>query len=497
LTDRQDLKILDFGLSSLFQKSSSHSPLGTLAYMPPEAFTGEYDFRSDLFSLGVLFYEVLSGRLPYTKPLSSLRQKIETPPPLSKICPELPSYFADLIDRLLALNPSRRPPSVLSMIKFLNQHVETPYEILEEETSETILEKVPWVGRQAETEAFWEALEKSQRFGHPAFFQLSGPTGVGRSRFLEEMKWKLQLEGFLYLSFKSPEAEGWMGTVAGHLGITPRPPQEEFTSFIRRLLSSPSKTKITLAFTDLQDWPPSSLKALLLFLSMARRTRSSLILLLEWNEDRIEAALKAFLSSLPTGPETTSLRLKDLSIEESEQLIEQATLDAPLPESLSHEIALGSGGRPLLILEALRNFLGKKEKDLLEEPFSIPRSLGEVAAEHARSLPLPLQKILALIASHPYPIPFSEALELSKSSKEELERMTHTLEQKGITRPLDRARPLLVMSHPSLRFVYLQALSPEILKEANTQWIRLLIQKFGDQPTANPTAVVVADHRRR
>ena len=114
-------KILDFGLSTLRENGKSEGLVqGTLSYMAPEVFWGEPDFRSDLFSLGVLFYECLSGRLPFAAPL--LKGAVLAPRPFEALRQDLPDFFSDLLHRLLELSPSRRPSSALSVLRFISQH---------------------------------------------------------------------------------------------------------------------------------------------------------------------------------------------------------------------------------------------------------------------------------------------------------------------------------------------------------------------------------------
>ena len=69
LLQRETPRLADFGIARLL-KSSSHSAKvsGTLAYMAPEAFDGKRNEQTDVWSVGVIFYQLLSGRLPYDQP---------------------------------------------------------------------------------------------------------------------------------------------------------------------------------------------------------------------------------------------------------------------------------------------------------------------------------------------------------------------------------------------------------------------------------------------
>jgi serine/threonine-protein kinase len=114
-------KILDFGLAKPFaldpqggkSLTSQGVLLGTFHTMSPEqARGGEVDARSDLFSLGVLLYELLTGRSPFQGgDLIDSLQKVcsHHPPSVAMLRPELPGSLSDLVDRLLAKHRDERP----------------------------------------------------------------------------------------------------------------------------------------------------------------------------------------------------------------------------------------------------------------------------------------------------------------------------------------------------------------------------------------------------
>jgi serine/threonine protein kinase len=109
------LKISDFGLARLVESSnqtSTGSPLGTLAYMSPEQCIGaKVDGRSDLYSLGVVLYEIATGYLPFQIENfdDALRKHTQAiPPPPRQIRPDLPASLETIILRCLAKKPEDR-----------------------------------------------------------------------------------------------------------------------------------------------------------------------------------------------------------------------------------------------------------------------------------------------------------------------------------------------------------------------------------------------------
>jgi serine/threonine-protein kinase len=126
------VKVLDFGLAKFKETLVGEvSPVaaseltgegrmvGTVAYVSPEQAEGRpVDHRSDIFSLGVVLFELATGRRPFTSDTSlSLLSAIvkDTPPPVTELKPELPKELARLIARCLAKDPGRRYQSAIDL----------------------------------------------------------------------------------------------------------------------------------------------------------------------------------------------------------------------------------------------------------------------------------------------------------------------------------------------------------------------------------------------
>jgi serine/threonine-protein kinase len=110
------VKLADFGIAKAATEATAitqvGSVIGTAAYLAPEQAAGEQvGPPADLYALGVVTYQFLSGRLPYeAQSLTelALKQQREVPPPLDDLNPEVPPQLAVAVERALALDPRDR-----------------------------------------------------------------------------------------------------------------------------------------------------------------------------------------------------------------------------------------------------------------------------------------------------------------------------------------------------------------------------------------------------
>lgn len=109
VTDERQVKILDFGIADL-AKSDDHLLVGAPSYMAPELFRGEpVAAAADIFSLGVVAYEVLTGTNPFTRPTVAAQLQAvleESPAPPAGVPPETRRIVARMLEKEPALRPT-------------------------------------------------------------------------------------------------------------------------------------------------------------------------------------------------------------------------------------------------------------------------------------------------------------------------------------------------------------------------------------------------------
>ena len=115
------LKVADFGIARALGSAADSgltahgAVMGTAAYFSPEqAQGGQPDPRSDLYSLGIVLYEMVAGQVPFSgdTPVSiAYKQVHEAPTPLHQFAPDVPRAFEAIVARLLAKDPARRYPT--------------------------------------------------------------------------------------------------------------------------------------------------------------------------------------------------------------------------------------------------------------------------------------------------------------------------------------------------------------------------------------------------
>lgn len=190
------LCLIDFGFSrriDLRPGDPISGPItGTPRYMAPEQLTGmEVDSRADLFALGVVIYELLTGQPPFAGPdLAHLVLAVctATPPPLADLAPSAPPEVVALVERLLEKAPADRPRSAREVAWVLCRAAGEPAQPLPWRPRALTSR---WVGDRGPLRLLRDRTLNAER----ATVIVHGPPGIGLSRALSELRGEVLLRG--------------------------------------------------------------------------------------------------------------------------------------------------------------------------------------------------------------------------------------------------------------------------------------------------------------
>ncbi len=203
-------KLADLGLALPTRGSRiSHvgTIVGTAAYMAPEQALGKtVDGRADLYALGVVLYELTTGRVPFLgEPLATISQHLHAPVvPPRVLRPDLPRAIETVILRLLAKDPAQRYATAAETSSALRAAFAGTVEELEEDGGGTValldaLSRGRLVARDSELAEARELWRRAQA-GRGHCLLLSGEPGSGKTRLAREVIVQATLDGAVVLS---------------------------------------------------------------------------------------------------------------------------------------------------------------------------------------------------------------------------------------------------------------------------------------------------------
>src|SRR5690242_119725 len=207
--DSTNVKLADLGLALpayAARISRAGIIVGTAAYMAPEQALGQaIDGRADLYALGVLLYELTTGRVPFTgdDPLTIVSQHVHAPVvPPRVLRSDIPPMLETIIVRLLAKDPAQRFSSAAETRAALIESLKTEAAPLEGAPAVAILDALSrgrLIGRGselAEVRELWQRAREGR--GHGVL--LSGEPGAGKTRLAREITIQAAVDGALVLS---------------------------------------------------------------------------------------------------------------------------------------------------------------------------------------------------------------------------------------------------------------------------------------------------------
>ncbi|PPD32831.1 MAG: phytochrome sensor protein [Methylomonas sp.] len=173
----------------------------TLAYTSPEQ-TGRInyrvDFSTDLYSLGIVFYELLSGQLPFFSPdpLELIHSHLaEESPTVDRINPKIPTTLAGIVAKLIMKQPEKRYQSASGLLADLLRCQEeftqttsiSPFILCQHDRSRRVIFISKLVGRQPETALIHQDYNQVMQGRFRSIF-ISGWSGIGKTRLIQELQ---------------------------------------------------------------------------------------------------------------------------------------------------------------------------------------------------------------------------------------------------------------------------------------------------------------------
>ncbi|HYV49653.1 MAG TPA: protein kinase [Myxococcaceae bacterium] len=198
------VKVMDFGL---VEQSSIGNPgvlKGTVHYLAPEMLRGDaVDPRLDLYSLGAVLYHVITGRTLFEGTVEQVMyHHLQDEPDLNAAAPRaLPDALKPLLRRLLDKDPAKRPASAGELLTALHLAVGASKPPQAREVSESYILGSRSVGRGAELNRLQELFVQrvlDPKPGAPSVVLVTGTSGTGRSRLMQELRHQVQLRRVRY-----------------------------------------------------------------------------------------------------------------------------------------------------------------------------------------------------------------------------------------------------------------------------------------------------------
>ena len=197
------VKLLDFGLSQGSDEAGDMS--GSPQYMAPEVIEGEeISLATDLYAVGVLFYQLIKGQHPFGRFDTGFYNRLMTiDPDWSSIDPQI----HEILKSLLARDPAERTSSAYETLHSLKKILGHSTFSETEEIRESYLQAATFVGREKEVAQFKDGLREAKN-ERGVVYLLGGESGVGKSRLLDEFRTQALVDGWQVLNGQEIAEQG-------------------------------------------------------------------------------------------------------------------------------------------------------------------------------------------------------------------------------------------------------------------------------------------------
>ena len=369
--------ILDLGLAKFRHLHSvsitqTGATIGTAEYMSPEQGKGLWvDHRSDLYSLGVILYEVLTDAPPFSgqNPISVIMKHIrESPPPIGEVHIAVPEQTQQVVLRLLAKERVDRYQSAEELVRALPSEFVLPDD--EQRDVPIKVMRPQFVGRESEMKILGAMLQDVQA-GKQRVVLISGESGVGKSRLVEELLGDALIHDFLCLkgagreesgqiygalidAFQQVKTTDLMAGLPDSVEMDKFSVMERWLQLLKRLRQ---KQPIVLCLEDLQWLDELTLEFLQYVLRDPEPCPFLLCLTCRWsNLEPLPEEVEKFIHSNEFA-EATHIQLENLPQEEVEYLAASMLGERSIPSDALQALFQETGGQSLFVVEAVRTLV--------------------------------------------------------------------------------------------------------------------------------------------
>lgn len=406
-------RLLDFGLArgreaTSMQVTQPGMIVGTVHYMAPEQIGGsDVDFRADLYSFGVLLYELLTGALPFPQQdMVAMLCAILNDEPASPrtLNPDVPEGLEQLVLRLLRKQPADRYSGVTELMAAWSSLFPGVGTELIARSGPLQLLSPRFVGRERELEQLLESAGDLQRRSVVSLVQAG--SGVGKTRFLHEAAQAFRSRGTLVFKLDSGEGSlpyaAWLPVLRHALGAGFPPALEPFRELLAVLLpelgpaasasaaGGASRLRLwegmlrllqglagpagcVLCIDDVDNLESASREFLEHFALTLRQERWSGLLLLMTTTESIEV------------PGDLLLSLEPFTAEQTDAMLRSMLGFAPLDPAVSARLYSETEGNPLFLAEVLRTFVDEQRLAISQGAWSL--EAGERPSSGSARLP--------------------------------------------------------------------------------------------------------------
>ena len=480
-----ELKLLDFGLA-MHAPQESQPARGTLYYMAPEWFSeGVPSPASDWYSVGMLLYYATYERLPFPDEVDAIIGfHVNEPLPIHE-AEGVPDWWGALLLRLTAKDPVERLSDPLHMVQFINRKGGCRHRLDSSVAGESLSAGGAWLGREAVLESLlaWlrAAVDPDAKNPDEVVARVRGGDGVGKTRFIEEVKRLLQMEGhdvlYLGLSGGGEPAVRLAHTLSTRLGKPEAVAEGEAREIggivgeaVELVLEAAQEGPLVLLLDDVDRGGltgPAVFSGIARALEFARMTGEGVPPLA-----LVGAAQTGALASVGLDGLVLDLEVGPMTRQELGQFLAMQFSSEPLPDVLMDDLWAVAHGNPrwagelaawMLQAEVARITGGRWELDTLRRrKTGLPETMEQAVRGAMAALGEVERGVLAALAAAGTPLRMDHLTTAAGHSPWDVEASVERLVERGYARFEPTGRTFLpVVDSPSIQRVVREVIGEE------------------------------------